>query len=95
MLTICILTVFACKRHRIPPPENPSTLLRKIEWKNGAREDWKYDNNGKIESTQGVSPASPSIDRDFLYNDRTLGLVQKPSIREDTFFTTHNSALRG
>lgn len=91
-LLLVVAALSACKRNRIPPPESPNTLLKSIEWKNGARENWHYDANGNLEWTKGVSPASTGIQRDFLYHDRTLGLVQKPSIKEDTFY--FNSAGR-
>lgn len=90
---LCAISLCACRRDRTPPYEDPSTVLKRMEWKDGSHESWSYDANGNLQRTAGAGPTTSAIERDYLYIGRTLGLLQKTSIKEDTFFYNSNHRI--
>lgn len=86
LLFICVASLVSCKRNRVENINSFTDRVKTIEWKDGSMETWGYDDYNILTRTNGKSPTSAAIDRDFLYNDKLLGLVQKPSIKEDTFY---------
>ncbi|MGE7775579.1 hypothetical protein ACQKLP_12695 [Chitinophaga sp. NPDC101104] len=89
----CILFCTACKRNRTEVLATYSVLVQQLEWKDGSFENWKYDANDNIENTTGAGPASSAIERDFLYNGDQLALMQKTSLKEDTFYYDANRRI--